>query len=72
MVPGAPKVVIEISGAAWSSDLARLSDDTRGALETDGQTGLLKGFDRDEPPRVIHCSLEGWRYLSTGETSTRM
>jgi len=36
------QVVIEISGTAWSSDPARLSDDTRRALETDGRTELLK------------------------------
>jgi hypothetical protein len=55
------QVVIEISGTAWSSDPARLSDDTRRALETDGRTELLKVLERDEPPRVIHCSLEGCR-----------
>jgi hypothetical protein len=43
------QVVIEISGTAWLSDPARLSDDTRRALETDGRTELLKAFGRDEP-----------------------
>jgi hypothetical protein len=66
------QVVIEISGTAWSSDPSRLSDDTRRALETDGRTELLKVLERDEPPRVIHCSLEGCRYWSTAETSSRM
>jgi hypothetical protein len=58
------KVVIEISGTAWSSDPLGLPEDTRHALETDGRTELLKVLDQDEPPRVIHCGSAGCSYLS--------
>ena len=58
------RVVIEISGAAWSSNPLRLPEDTRQALETDGRTELLKVLEQDDPPRLIHCGSEGCRYPS--------
>jgi hypothetical protein len=63
------RVVVEISGAAWSSDPLRLPDDTRQALETDGRTELLKVLERDEPPPVIHCGSMGCTYRSVEEVS---
>lgn len=63
----AARVVIEISGTAWSSDPLRLPEDTRQALETDGRTELLKILDQDDPPRVIHCGLTGCSYLSAAD-----
>jgi hypothetical protein len=58
------RVVIEISGTAWSNDPRRLPDDTRKALETDGRTELLKILDRDDPPPVIRCGSTGCSHLS--------
>jgi hypothetical protein len=65
------QVVIEISGAAWSSDPLRLREDTRHALETDGRTELLKVLDQDDPPRVIRCGSSGCSYLSADEVGKR-
>jgi hypothetical protein len=62
------KVVIEVSGTAWSSDPLRLPDDTRQGLETDGRAELLKVLGRDDPPRVIQCGSTGCSYLSTADT----
>jgi hypothetical protein len=59
------RVMIEISGSAWSSDPLDLPEDTRGALETDGRTELLKVLDRDGPPRVIRCGPTGCTYDPT-------
>jgi len=59
------RVMIEVSGAAWSSDPLRLPDDTRRALETDGRTELLKVLGHDEPLRVIRCDSSGCGYLSS-------
>jgi hypothetical protein len=56
------RVMIEISGSAWSTDPLDLPDDTRRALETDGRTELLKVLDRDDPPRVIRCGSTGCVY----------
>jgi hypothetical protein len=53
------RIVIEISGTAWSSDPLGLPDDTRRALETDGRAELLKVLEYDDPPRVIHCGCNG-------------
>jgi len=58
----AVEVVIEISGAAWSSDPRRLPEDTRHSLETDGRTELLKVLDQDHPPSVIRCGTTGCAY----------
>jgi hypothetical protein len=63
----AAEVVIEISGAALSSDPLRLPEDTRQALETDGRTELLKVLDQDDPPRVIQCGSTGCSYLSAAD-----
>ena len=57
------QVVIEISGTAWSSDPLGLPEDTRGALQTDGRTELLKALDQDDPPRIIRCGSSGCSYL---------
>jgi hypothetical protein len=59
------RVMIELSGAAWSTDPLRLPDDTRRALETDGRTELLKVLGHDEPPRVIRCDSSGCGNLSS-------
>jgi hypothetical protein len=61
------QVVIEISGTAWSSDPLRLPEDTRGALQTDGRTELLKVLDQDDPPRIIRCGSSGCSYLPADE-----
>jgi hypothetical protein len=53
------RVMIEISGSAWSTHPLDLHEDTRRALETDGRTEILKVLDRDEPPRVIRCGSNG-------------
>jgi hypothetical protein len=66
------QVVIEISGAAWSSDPLRLPEDTRHALETDGRTELIKVLDLDNPPRVIRCGSTGCSPLTADEVSSRM
>jgi hypothetical protein len=58
------RIVIEISGTAWSSDPLSLPEDTRRALETDGRTELLKVLEHDDPPRVIHCGCDGCVYSS--------
>jgi hypothetical protein len=63
----AARVVIEISGTAWSSDPLRLAEDTRRALETDGRSELLKILDQDDPPGVIHCDATGCSYLSAAD-----
>jgi hypothetical protein len=55
-------VVIEISGAAWSSDPLHLPEDTRQALATDGRTELLKVLDEEDPPAVIRCGSTGCAY----------
>jgi hypothetical protein len=60
------RVMIEISGSAWSTDPLDLPEDTRRALETDGRTELLKVLDRDDPPRVIRCGSIGCTYDPTG------
>jgi hypothetical protein len=57
------QVVIDISGTAWSSDPLGLPEDTRGALQTDGRTELLKALDQDDPPRIIRCGSSGCSYL---------
>jgi hypothetical protein len=44
----------------------------RGRGSAEELSKIIKVLERDEPPRVIHCSLEGWRYSSTGEASSRM
>jgi hypothetical protein len=62
-------VVIEISGAAWSSDPRGLHEDTRRALETDGRTELLKVLDAKDPPAVIRCGLVGCTYFAAEEVS---
>jgi len=56
------RVVIEISGAAWSSDPLHLPEDTRQALATDGRTELLKVLDEEDPPAVIRCGSTGCAY----------
>ena len=61
------QVVIEISGTAWSSDPLGLPEDTRGALQTDGRTELLKVLDQDDPPRIIRCGPSGCSHLSADE-----
>jgi hypothetical protein len=53
------RVMIEISGAAWSTDPLGLPEETRRALETDGRTELLKVLGHDDPPRVIRCGSTG-------------
>ena len=53
------RVMIEISGAAWSTDPLGLPEETRRALETDGRTELLKVLGNDDPPRVIRCGTTG-------------
>jgi hypothetical protein len=58
------RIVIEISGTAWSSDPLSLPEDTRRALQTDGRTELLKVLEHDDPPRVIHCGCDGCMYPS--------
>jgi hypothetical protein len=63
----AVKVVIEISGTAWSSDPLRLPEETRQALETDGRTELLKVLDQDDPPRLIQCGTTGCTWLSAAD-----
>jgi hypothetical protein len=60
------RIVIEISGTAWSSDPLSLPEDTRRALETDGRTELLKVLEHDDPPCVIHCGSNGCVYSSAG------
>ena len=57
------RVVIEISGEAWSSDPLGLPEDTRQALATDGRTELLKVLDQEDPPGVIRCGPGGCSYL---------
>jgi hypothetical protein len=64
----AAQIVIEISGAAWSSDPLDLPQDTRQALETDGRTELLKILDQDNPPRLIRCGTSGCSYLTADES----
>jgi len=61
------RVVVELSGTAWSSDPRRLPEDTRQALETDGRAELLKILDQDDPPRVIHCGSNGCSCLSAAD-----
>jgi hypothetical protein len=61
------QVVVEISGTAWSSDPLRLPDDTRGALQTDGRTELLKVLEQEDPPHIIRCGCSGCSYLSADE-----
>jgi hypothetical protein len=53
------RVLIEISGTAWSTDPLRLPDDTRHAIETDGRTELLKVLAQNNPPGIIHCGSAG-------------
>jgi hypothetical protein len=65
------QVVIEISGAARSSDPLQLPEDTRQALETDGRTELLKVLDLDNPPRIIRCGSTGCSQLSAEDVSGR-
>jgi hypothetical protein len=60
------RVMIEITGSAWSSDPLDLAEDTRRALETDGRTELLKVLGRDDPPRVIRCGSTGCTTSSSG------
>jgi hypothetical protein len=38
----------------------------RGRGSAEELSKIIKVLERDEPPRVIHCSLEGCRYSSTG------
>ena len=61
------QVVIEMSGTAWSSDPLRLPEDTRGALQTDGRSELLKVLDQDDPPGIIRCGSSGCSYLPADE-----
>jgi hypothetical protein len=61
----AVRVVVEVTGIAWSSDPLQLPDDTRHALETDGRTVLVELLDEDDPPRVIQCSPAGCSYLAS-------
>jgi hypothetical protein len=56
------RVMIEISGSAWSANPLDLPEDTRRALETDGRTELLKVLGQEDPPRVIRCGSTGCRY----------
>ena len=58
------RVMIEITGAAWSADALALPEDTRQALETDGRTEVLKVLGDDHPPRIIRCGSTGCAYLS--------
>jgi hypothetical protein len=58
------RVMIEVSGAAWSTDPMGLPKETRRALETDGRTELLKVLGRDHPPLVIRCGPAGCTYPS--------
>ncbi len=60
------RVMIEISTAAWSTHPFDLPEDTRGALETDGRTELIKVLDNEHPPRVIRCGSAGCAYISAG------
>jgi hypothetical protein len=53
------RVVVEISGPAWSADRASLPEDTRRALETDGRSALLDVLEGDGRPRVIRCGSNG-------------
>jgi len=61
------RVVIEVSGNAWSTDPLSLPDDTRHALETDGRAERLKVLDQDTPPSVIRCGSSGCSHLSASE-----
>jgi hypothetical protein len=65
------QVVVEISRTAWSSDPLRLPEDTRGALQTDGRTELLKVLEQDDPPHIIRCGCSGCSYLSADEGGRR-
>jgi hypothetical protein len=58
------RVMIEISGAAWSTDPLGLPEETRRALETDGRTELLKVLGHDDPPRVIRCGSTGCTWMA--------
>ena len=64
------RIVIEISGTAWSSDPLSLHEDTRRALQTDGRTELLKVLEDDDPPRVIRCGSNGCMH-SCAKVSSR-
>jgi hypothetical protein len=58
------RVLIEMSGEAWSTEPLDLPEDTRRALETDGRTELLKVLDDEDPPRVIRCGSSGCTTVS--------
>lgn len=60
------RVLIEITGTAWSTDPRQLPGDTLKALQTDGRTELLKALDEDVPPSVIQCGTSGCSYLEAG------
>ena len=63
----AARVMIEITGAAWSADPLALPEDTRRALETDGRTEILKVLGHDDPPWIIRCGSTGCTHLSVAQ-----
>jgi hypothetical protein len=60
----AKRVLVEITGSALATDAAFLPEDTRTAIQTEGESEVAKVLGEAEPPRVIVCSTAGCRAIS--------
>ncbi len=55
------RVLVEISGTAWTVEREALPADTLEAMRTEGESEVAKVLDLDDPPRVIQCGTGGCR-----------
>lgn len=63
----AKRVLVEITGTALASSEGSLPEDTRVAIETQGQSEVTKILEFEEPPRVIVCSTTGCRKVTAAQ-----
>jgi hypothetical protein len=65
----AKRVLVEITGTALAVSREYLPDETRAAIETEGQSEVDKVLAANEPPRVIVCGTMGCRALTADEVA---
>jgi hypothetical protein len=59
----AKRVLVEITGTALAVTPDSLPDDTRAAIETEGESEVGKVLNFEEPPRIVVCGTAGCRQI---------
>jgi hypothetical protein len=53
------RVLVEVSGSAWSVDPATLADETAAAIQSEGKSEVERVLGLEEPPQIILCTTVG-------------